>query len=100
MAHRESLYARGQAGDYGAEQRRIADGRGDDATSGTFWGDRVRVSVAGHGALPEFSGGEILGAGVRLLGRGGAVPRSFGLFALSPRGGGDEISGGFIFDGG
>src|SRR5271154_5207681 len=93
MAGRESLHAGGEAGDYGAEQRGIIDGRGDDAASGAFWGDCLRVSAAGHGALPEFFRGEILGAGVRDGGGSEPVPCSVCLFALSPCGGGDEISG-------
>ena len=42
MADLESLHAGGQAGDYGAEQWRIVDGRGNDAAAGP-----VRVRAAG-----------------------------------------------------
>src|SRR5271156_3826733 len=100
MADRESLHAREQAGDYGAEQRRIVDGRGDDAAAGAFWGDCVRVSAAGHGAISEVFRGAILDTGIWDRGGSWPVPCSSCIFAVSPRGGGDEISGGVVSDGG
>src|SRR5271170_350782 len=100
MADREPLYAGGQAGDYWAEQRRIADGRGDDAAAGAFWGDCVRVSAAGHGALSEVFCGALLDTGIWDRGGSWPVPCSVCVFAISPCGGGDEISGGAVFDGG
>ena len=63
-----------------------------------FRRDCVRLSVAGYGALSEFFGGEVLGAGVRVVGGCGAVPCASCLFALSPCDAGDEISRDFVFD--
>ena len=81
MADRESLYARGQTGDHRAQQRRIVDGRGDDAAAGSFRRDCVRLSAAGHGALSEISGGAVLGAGVWVVGDAAQFPA---LYAYSP----------------
>ena len=69
----------------GAIERRAADGRVDHAAAGTVFGGGVRLSAAGHAALPEVRAGPALDDGVRLGGQREAVSISAQILALPER---------------
>ena len=81
---------------YGPIEWRAADGRGDYAAAGSVFGGGVRLSAAGHAALPEVRAGRALDDRVRIGGQREAVSVSAEVLALPEREGGHGVSGGDV----
>jgi hypothetical protein len=84
VAHRAGLYPPRAAGHHGRLQRRPADWRGAGAAPRTVRGGGLGRAPARHAALPAFSDGPLLGAGVRQRRGSGAVRVPARLFPLPP----------------
>ena len=76
--------------DQGPVEWRAAGGRVDHAEARTVFGGVVRVSTAGHAAVPEVRAGPALDDRVRIGGQGKAVSISVEVLAVSEREAGTE----------
>src|SRR5258708_38956460 len=96
MAGEEWLHHSRQTLHRRRQQRRPAGGGGPYATPRPLSRGDLQLSAARHGALPEFSGGQVLGVGIWLLRRCGATALHPEILALPEREGGHALSRGAV----